>query len=133
MTQGLFIYRAMEEDPGRPKLGTTATKLGIRKAKDIDVDQDDCVHRPKFLPGEPNGLACALAIDELPVFALPKSRGGRHPKTVIWRIEADDLGKDLFAEQDGATHVSIGPAKTMPYNDFVEAIEATQTHWQKVD
>lgn len=127
------ISRAMEEDDGHPLLGSTATKLGIRKGKDIEVDEDGAVHRPEFLPGEPNGLSCASTIDSLPSFALPVSQGGTHKKTVVWRIDSDHLPPALIAEHDDDTHISIGPEKTMAYNEFVDAIDSTASHWRRVD
>lgn len=133
---GEGIYRAMAEENGMPKLGPSATMLGIRKSKDIDVDSGDNVHRPAFLPGEKNGLSCAATIDSLPRFAIPIEWGGLNSKTVLWRIHADDVPGNLLACEDSFPgtnrHVSIGPSATMKYNDFVDAIEATRPFWKKV-
>jgi hypothetical protein len=135
---GEGIYRAMvEDDDGMPKLGQAAIRLGIRRGKDIIPDAAGLVHRPGFHHDEPNGLSCAPTIRELPHFSLPVEWGGANRKTSVWKIEASDLGPDLAAGEDtepGATdrHISIGPSRTIPYDEYVKVIEATRTGWRKV-
>ena len=131
-----FIYRAMEEENALPKLGATATRLGIRPGLDIVADAQGNVHLPLFVPGEPNGLSCASSLAELPRFALPVAWGGRHKRTAVWRIRPFDLGTELLSEEDTEPgrprHVSIGPSHTMPLADFVMVIEGTRSLWQRV-
>lgn len=133
---GEGIYRAMVEENGMPRLAASATALGIRKGKDIVADQADQVHRPAFQPQGKNGLSCSRTIASLPSFALTVEWGGSNPKTVVWRIDEVDLGPELIAQDDAIPgknrHVSTGPATTMAYDDFVQAIEATRTQWKKV-
>ncbi len=135
---GEGIYRAMVEDvDGMPKLGPAALTLGIRRGKDVVPDTAGLVHRPHFRPGEPKGLSCAPTIPELPHFSLPVEWGGTNRKTSVWKIEASDLGLDLVAGEDtepGATnrHISIGPSRTMRYDVYVTAIEATRARWRKI-
>lgn len=130
------IYRAMIEENGMPQVAASATALGIRKGKDIVADQAGQVHLPTFQPRGKNGLSCSRTITSLPDFALPVEWGGLHPKTVVWRIEEADLGPELIAQDDAIPgknrHVSIGPATTMAYDDFVRAVEATRAKWKKV-
>jgi hypothetical protein len=96
----------------------------------------DLVHRPAFQPGGKNGLSCSRTIESLPGFSLPMEWGGSNRKTVVWHIEEADLGTELIAQDDAIPgrnrHISIGPATTMTYDDFVLAIEATRAKWQKV-
>lgn len=127
----------MQEDKdGFPKLGDTATTLGVRFGRDILVDSAGCVHRPAFVPGEPNGLSCAPLIPSLPPFVLPLAWGGVNKKTGVWSIEDTDLGVDLIAQEDSGTgvrrHLSIGPSRTMAAVDFEAAIQATRLKWRKV-
>ena len=133
---GEGIYRAMMEENGMPRLAASATSLGIRKGKDIVADQVDRVHRPAFQPRGKNGLSCSRTIESLPGFALPVEWGGSNAKTVVWRINKADLGAELIAQDDAEPgknrHISIGPAATMAYDDFVRAIEATRAKWLKV-
>ena len=132
----MWILRAMEEENGLPKLGTSATTLGIRKGKDIVVDTNGLVHRPNFVAGEPNGLSCAPTVTHLPRFVVPMALGGRNTKTKVWKILADDLGPELVAQEDGGTgsrrHISIGPARSMPADEYQRAIQATRAKWQIV-
>lgn len=135
---GEGIYRAMiEADDGMPALGTSAETLGVRRNKDIIPDLSGMVHRPNFAPREANGLSCAPTIQDLPRFALPRTWGGSNRRTVIWCIEATDLGPDLTVAEDTdprrmTRHLSIGPARSMPFDDYVTLIEATRSRWKKV-
>src|SRR5438105_5766434 len=130
------IYRAMIEENGMPKLGATATSLGIRRAKDIAPDRKGMVRRPAFQPGAANGLSCAPLVQLLPRFALPTAWGGVNQRTSVWMIESTRLGVDLVSQEDtvpgGRRHISIGPATTMTFEEFVRAIEATRPEWKKV-
>jgi hypothetical protein len=135
---GEGIYRAMREDAdSMPMLGTSAETLGIRRNKDIIQDQSGMVSRPSFQPGKASGLSCAPAIQDLPGFSLPRAWGGTNPRTVIWRIDAADLGADLVASEDGdptrtRRHLSIGPARLMSFDEFVRQINSTRSKWKKV-
>jgi hypothetical protein len=127
-----WIFRAMIEDKGRPRLGGTALTLGIRPGHDIELDANATVQRPTFQPGAKNGLSCAPSVAMLPPFALPVRFGGRNKKTEVWKIQTPSLGPELEAHRDGSRHISVGPSKTMPLADYVSAIEKTATHWVKV-
>jgi hypothetical protein len=127
-----FVYRAMVEEHGRPRIGTTATTLGIREMKDIEVDDSGHVHRPDFRRGAANGLSCTPSIAELPLFALPEEWGGTNRRTRVWRLRLADLEDDLVAETDAPGHVSIGPARAMPSDEFRDAVHETGPLWQLV-
>jgi hypothetical protein len=135
---GEGIYRAMlEGDDGLPVIGASAETLGVRLNKDLIPDAFGMVHRPNFTPGEANGLSCAPTIPDLPHFVLPRAWGGRNKRTVIWRIDAADLGSDCLAVEDSdpgkpKRHISIGPARSMPFDDCARLIEATRPKWKKV-
>lgn len=126
------IYRAMLEVNGRPKLGNSASTLGVRLGTDIEADSNNLVHPPAYVPHGKNGLSCAPAISLLPRFILPVKWGGTNKKTEVWRIDEQDLGSDLVAKQDAPDHISIGPATSMTYDEFTAAIGATASRWVKV-
>jgi hypothetical protein len=126
------IFRAMVEENGMPKLGTTATTLGVRKGKDIETDANGMVHTPAFQSRGKNGVSCAPTINDLPSFALAVEWGGTHKMTAVWRIAEEDLGPDLVAQQDGPAHISIAPARSMAYDEYVKTIQATASKWVKV-
>jgi hypothetical protein len=135
---GEGIYRAMIEDKdGLPLLGLTALKLGVRIGVDIVPDQTGMVYLPAFRPHEPNGLSCSTTIKDLPVFALPVEWGGTNTKTVVWQIEASDLGPELIAQegtppQAKGRHLSAGPSGPMLFAEYLRAIQGTRTRWKKV-
>jgi hypothetical protein len=68
----------------------------------------------------------------LPDFILPVKLGGTNRKTEVWQISEQDLGPDLIAQQDAPDHISIGPARSMTYDEFAAAIAATAPHWVKI-
>ena len=134
---GEGIYRAMIDENGMPRLGASAEALGIRRDKDIVPDQSGMVHRPTFQPGGKHGLSCAPLVGDLPGFALPQKWGGGNKRTVVWTIDEADLGPDLIAGEDSrpgrpTRHISIGPGRTMPFDEFANLIDATRTKWKKV-
>lgn len=135
---GEGIYRAMiEDEDGMPLVGLTALKLGVRAGIDIVPDPAGMVYRPAFRPDEPNGLSCAPTIQDLPAFVLPVEWGGTNRKTIVWRIEASDLGAELLAQEDTppqkkGRHISIGPSGPMLFDDYLRAIQATRSRWKKV-
>ncbi|MGD9857892.1 MAG: hypothetical protein AB7U20_23355 [Planctomycetaceae bacterium] len=125
-----FIYRTMIEEHGLPKLGASASTLGVRKGKDIATDENGLVHCPDFQVGHKNGMSCAPLIADLPEFAIPVEWGGNNTRVKLWRIRVADLGPELTAEQDAPTHVSIGPSTTRTFVDFVQAIQSTAPLWE---
>lgn len=127
-----YLYRAMAEDRRVPKLGSSATTLGVRKGKDIEVDALGDVRRPDFSSGACNGMSCSPTIEDLPDFAIPVAWGGSNDRTRIWRIRLSDLDPDLVAGKDKPGHVSIGPARKMSFTDFVSAIQRTARLWELV-
>jgi hypothetical protein len=127
-----YIYRSMAEENGMPKLGSSATTLGVRPGIDIDVDEAGMVHRPDFKNQMKNGTSASPSVAALPDFALPPEFGGANRKTRIWRIRTHDLGPHLVAEQDGSSHISIGPARTTGFSDYVKAIQDTAPDWELV-
>jgi hypothetical protein len=135
---GEGIYRAMIEDKDEmPILGLTALKLGVRTGVDIVPDPTGMVYRPVFRPGEPNGLSCSPTVQDLPAFALPVEWGGANRKTVVWRIEASDLGAELLAQEDTppqrkGRHISVGPSGPMLFDDYLRAVQVTRSRWNKV-
>jgi hypothetical protein len=128
----LVLYRAMLEENGLPKLGSSATRLGVRRDKDIAVDANGMVHAPSPGSDRLNGMSASTEMRFLPYFAMPQKVGGGHPKTEIWAIAEDQLGPDLAAVNDRPHHISVGPKRTMLFEDYVRAIELTVGTWVKV-
>jgi hypothetical protein len=60
------IYRAMLPDGGYPKVGRSASTLGVRVPVDIEPDGTGNVH-----PG-PHGMSVAPSLRDLPVHRVPK-------------------------------------------------------------
>jgi hypothetical protein len=76
-------------------------------------------------------MSTALSIESLPTFRKPAAFGGsgRDP---LWQIEDSQIGGDLEAVQDSATHVSIMPRVSMLLEKYEAALINTQNDWKKV-
>jgi hypothetical protein len=139
----------MAEENGKPKVGRSARLLGVRPCIDVDVVKmpRDCLDDQGYLRSESarqstgdlvnvamrstKGMSTALTIESLPAFLKPAAFGGvgRDP---LWQIEDSQIGGDLEAVQDSATHVSIMPRVSMLLEKYETALTNTQNDWQKV-
>jgi hypothetical protein len=121
-------YRAMEEDgEGRPTVGDTARRLGVRAGIDIPVDDEDEVEPfsggMSVTPDSPDGL---------PSHRLPPNHGGTG-KDPLWVIDSDELGDGLIYRPDDAspdTHGFVEPARKMRLNDFEDLLALTRDSWR---
>jgi hypothetical protein len=140
----------MAEENGKPKVGRSARFLGVRPGIDVDVVKipRDCLDDKGYLRSESarqstdelvvvairstKGMSTALSIESLPPFRKPTAFGGvgRDP---LWQIEDSQIGGDLEAVQDSATHVSIMPRVSMLLERYEAALANTQNNWQKVN
>jgi hypothetical protein len=145
-----LYYRGMAEENGKPKVGRSARLLGIRPGIDVDVVKmpRDCLDIQGYLRSEAarqstgdlvnvvmrstKGISTALSIESLPAFRKPAVFGGvgRDP---LWQIEDSQIGSDLEAVQDSATHVSIMPRVSMLLEKYEAALTNTQNDLQKVN
>jgi len=121
-----LYYRGMAEANGKPKVGRSARLLEVRIGIDIDNEEisKDWLDDQGYLRPEAEskftgvlvvvavrstkGMSTSLSIESLPAFRRPTAFGGtgRDP---LWQIEDSNIGGDLEAVQDSATHVSIMP------------------------
>jgi hypothetical protein len=139
----------MAEENGKPKVGRSARLLGVRLGIDVDVVEmpRDWLDAQGYLRPETErqstgdvvivavrstkGMSTSLSIESLPAFRRPAAFGGtgRDP---LWQIEDSNIGGDLEAVQDSATHVSIMPRATMLLEKYETALANTRNDWQKV-
>jgi hypothetical protein len=144
-----LYYRGMAEANGKPKVGRSARLLGVRLGIDIDIEEipKDWLDAQGYLRPEAErkatgdvvivavrstkGMSTSLSIESLPAFRRPTAFGGtgRDP---LWQIEDSNIGGDLEAVQDSATHVSIMPRVTMLLEKYETALANTQNDWERV-
>lgn len=129
---GQAVCRSMKNDNGVPQTGESARTLGVRPGTgdkvDIAVSDDGMVKH-----GE-GGMSVVPDPNNLSDFKKPPSLGGKC-KDPVWVINTDCLGPKLVYKPDlpvNATHGTIQPKYTMPYNEYVEALEATQSYWRLI-
>lgn len=121
------VYRGMTEDGGKPALGESARKLGVRKGTDITIDEkDNAVHDKKGMstsPGDPKNL---------PLHRRPPEFGGTG-KDPVWEADSGSLSNDKIEwfEDDPGKHGIVRPKKDMPYSEFKKSLEGTQGSWKK--
>ncbi len=144
-----LYYRGMAEADGKPKVGRSARLLGVRLGIDIDIEEipKDWLDAQGYLRPEAErkatgdvvivavrstkGMSTSLSIESLPAFRRPTAFGGtgRDP---LWQIEDSNIGSDLEAVQDSATHVSIMPRVTMLLEKYETALANAQNDWERV-
>lgn len=120
-----LLYRSMERQDDRPRVGRDARSLGVREEYDIEVDEGGMVE-----PGVGGMSVSPEDILNLPSHRRPSEWGGTG-KDPVWRISREHLGVDLEYRADpiDPTHGFIEPARTMEFNRYEEAIHATRESW----
>ena len=104
----------MEDDgEGRPLVGPSARRLGVRSAVDIPVGEEDEI--------EPFTGGMSVTPDTpaaLPPFRRPSGHGGTGVDPV-WGIDSEDLGTGLIYRPDDANpdeHGFVEPAWRMRFD-----------------
>jgi hypothetical protein len=129
LEKDVTLYRGMRgTDDGSPQLGQTASTLGARPNEDIYIDENGMVD-----PGT-GGMSVNESPTGMPAFRRPPSFGGTGKNLNMYSINLSDIGPNLTYRPDpeSAGHGFIEPATTMPFNDYQEYIDQTQTSWQGV-
>ena len=119
------VYRGMIDAGGKPALGESARKLGVRVGPDLDVVDGVAKHNQKGMSTSPDNP------ENLPKHRRPKEFGGtgRDP---VWEADSSELTNETIEwHQDGPTHGIVRPTEDMPYDGFKAALEATQDRWSK--
>jgi hypothetical protein len=128
----MLLFRAMKETPeGLPETGPSARKLGARPSGSSTTNPDVLASSPDDLVS-PGGGGMSVAPDNpfyLQRHRRPASLGGIGLDPV-WKIESDDLGRDLQSHQDSATHGVIEPKRIMTLWEFQEALARTRDKWR---
>lgn len=124
----------MLPDGAYPKLGRSATTLGVRVGEDIAPDGNGDVH-----PG-PHGMSVAPSLRDLPVHRVPKrlrhlregasgsdnSRVWRHGEG---RFEVSIVAPHLVLQPDRSDHGIVAPESVMPLAQYEDAIAQTRSGW----
>jgi hypothetical protein len=132
------IYRSMLAEEGKPKIGCSATSLGVRvppdKNSDVPVDADGTV--------QPNtgGMSVSPGWRSLPVWRIPRRLRGKiegasgSPKLFCWRMGTgpfveDAVAEDLVLKPDSATHGTVQPERPMALSVYQGALANTRDQW----
>lgn len=135
------IYRAMERNGDRPRIGRSATALGVRirvegeeKPEDIPVDDSG---RVSPLTG---GMSVSPAWRSLPPYRVPARLRPLCPKArgrndfFCWRMGEGEfvdgtLAPGLKFRRDTATHGLVEPVQSVPLETYEADLVATRDHW----
>ena len=131
------VYRSMERDGNRPRIGHSARTLGVRvEGGTIDIVVD---RHGKVYPGE-GGMSVAPHWRSLPPHRIPrrlrpKSNEARGSNELYcWRLgdgafENGEITSRLFHRVTSATHGVIEPAIAMSLVNFEASVANTQQDW----
>lgn len=121
-----LVYRSMKTGAdGQPLPEPTARGLGARVPIDIPVDAQGNVH-----PNTGGVSVAPYTPGNLPSHRRPTTLGGTG-RDDVWGIDSGDLGPDLRYVQDCPTHGTIQPTRTMPANEYQDALKRTKSRWRK--
>jgi hypothetical protein len=129
------VFRSMKMDAdGKPVLGRSSTKLGVRVPADIAPDPANAVH-----PGT-GGMSVVPKLTDLPAELvprrlhnlLPRARGSNSLR--IWAhgegsFVAALVAQGLVRAPDRPGHGTLQPDQSMPLDDYEKALAATRDNW----
>jgi hypothetical protein len=132
-----LVFRTMKKEGEQPKIGRSATTLGVRvltERADIPVDASGCVSPST------GGMSVAPAWRQLPAHRVParlkhlcpKARGQNDVH--CWRIGNGEfvdgpLASGLNVRLDSATHGLVEPADIVPLDIYEADLAATLHQW----
>jgi hypothetical protein len=132
------IYRAMMVDGGKPRIGSSATTLGVRLPPslhyDMTVEADGTVR-----PGN-GGMSVAPGWRVLPPYRIPKRLKHLAPgacgndQLACWGMGVGPFQQVPVAPRlnllpDSSQHGVVEPAAIMPVDEYRASLEATQDQW----
>ena len=136
-----LIYRAMEKDGDRPRIGRSATALGVRirvegekKPEDIPLDGSGRVSPST------GGMSVSPAWRLLPTHRIPARLKPLCPDAtgknglVCWKMGEGEfvdgpLAPGLNFRRTTANHGLVEPAQVVPLETYEADLAATRDHW----
>jgi hypothetical protein len=129
-----LIYRTMQKEGDLPKLGRSATTLGVRIPADIAADESGRVSPSA------GGMSVAPAWRFLRAHRIPRRLKHLAPDATgsnniyCWRMGDGAfvdgrLADGLSFRRDTAAHGLVEPATIMPLPTYEAALEATRDQW----
>jgi hypothetical protein len=126
-----LVFRAMKRDPdGLPAVAPTASALGVRPNKDIDIDiQGNAVVNRK-------GMSVSPAWRDISIFRIPKRLGGQGSNnTFCFKMGTGPFQKGPLASglellPDTSTHGVVRPEQSLPLTQYESDLAATRSDWQ---
>lgn len=133
------IYRVMREEHGKPAVGPSSSKLGVRVPDDIPTDDAGLVH-----PGT-EGMSVAPSLATLPERMLPKrfrkqgfpaARG--NDSAFVWTMGegpfvAGKVAPGLALRPDPEAperHGFVEPERPVPLEQYETALSVTRDLWR---
>jgi hypothetical protein len=115
-----------KDTDGLPAVGGSATSLGVRVDKDIDVDEEGIVYP------ESGGMSVSRSLKELAPWRRPNTLSGGECKHPGWVLDTRRLPEFLVARrEEGTGHAYIEPAYAMDLDAYQDALASTRADWQE--
>lgn len=124
----------MKADGDKPRIGNSASSLGVRVGRDTFPDQDGNVGP------DSGGMSVAPTLESLPPMFVPRRLESQVPaadgpkNVVCWVMgegpfEDGPVTEDLILKVDGPTHGELLAARLMTLKDYQTSIARTQGVW----
>lgn len=124
------FYRTMARDPdGRPRVGRSATMLGVR----IDGEHAD-VHPDARGDVRPGGGGMSVTIDDremMPTIRRPRWIGDGASKHPLFVLMAVDVPGSLQVRDGGDAHGFVEPVEPTPLSRYEDDLTSTRPHWRE--
>jgi hypothetical protein len=136
-----LIYRSMEKDGERPRIGRSATALGVRIGVEGEkIRQDIPVNSSGRVSPSTGGMSVAPAWRSLPTHRIPARLKTHCPDATgknsltYWKMgegEFDDrpLAFGLVLRRDSPAHGLVEPAEVVPLETYEADRAATRDYW----
>lgn len=121
-----ILFRAMQADGERPRVGDSARALGVRvdgANPDVIPDTDGNVHPGSGMSVSPDDPL------NLPSHRRPQEFLGTG-KDPIWQMEHHGLQTTLAYRPTSITHGQVEPDQAMSLNDYRLELAETQDSWE---
>ena len=130
-----LVFRLMKRDGTLPRVGNTATGLGVRTPKDIDVGGDGMVVLNN------KGMSVRPAVKDIPLDFLPERidpAGWGENANRVFRYGEGEFTRCPFAAglelfPDAEDHGVVQPIAVVSLQQYRADIVATRPHWVDIE
>ena len=120
------LYRKMNEDAdGRPAVGNTSMKLGVRPTNPLEPNKQfdvPAINGSDIVAPGDGGLSCYSELKDIRI---------RSKKLVLFSIEEAQLPQELMVRPDSGSHCMIEPRQSITLDVLQELLASTRELWMR--